>query len=60
MPGIDICSSGNARPMPSASMSGMPRHAATTNGIVELMPPAWLHATWVSGDWRSVTPEFLC
>ena len=32
--------SGNARPIPSASTSGMPSCAATTNGVVELSPPA--------------------
>ena len=36
---VSICSSGKARPMPSASTTGRPVSAPTTSGMVELMPP---------------------
>src|SRR5579871_4835522 len=48
MLGTSICSSGKARPMPSASISGRPVRAATTKGIVELMPPASPQTMWVT------------
>ncbi|MDF2664536.1 MAG: hypothetical protein K0R81_386 [Microbacterium sp.] len=47
--GSTICSSGNARPMPSASSSGSPRAAAAAIGIVEFTPPASAQAMWVTG-----------
>ena len=37
---VTICSSGKARPMPSASTSGRPRRAAAAMGSMELRPPA--------------------
>ena len=40
MVGVTIWISGKARPIPSASTSGIPRRAATVNGVVELSPPA--------------------
>ncbi len=36
---VSIWSSGKARPMPSASTTGLPVWAATTRGMVELIPP---------------------
>ena len=39
MNGEYICSSGNARPIPSASSTGSPRSAPTTSGSNELTPP---------------------
>src|SRR5262245_50665458 len=36
---VSIWSSGNARPMPSASTTGSPSLAPTTRGMVELRPP---------------------
>ena len=45
--GSIICSSGNARPIASPSMSGSPARAAAAIGIIELIPPASMHATWV-------------
>ena len=40
MVNVTICSSGKARPIPSASTSGMPRRAAAAIGNIELTPPA--------------------
>ncbi len=37
---VAICSSGKARPMPSASTMGMPRRAAQAMGSMEFTPPA--------------------
>ena len=37
---VTICSSGNARPMPSTSTSGRPSRAAAAMGSIEFTPPA--------------------
>ena len=37
---VDICNSGKARPIPSASAIGKSILAAATIGIIELIPPA--------------------
>ena len=50
--------SGKARPIPSASTSGMPSCAATTNGVVELRPPASIEVVCV-GSAPHVVPERL-
>ena len=47
--GVTIWISGNARPIPSASTSGMPIVAATLNGVVELRPPASIETVCVIG-----------
>jgi hypothetical protein len=45
--GSTICSSGNARPIPSPSTSGSPSCAAAITGTVEFTPPASMQARCV-------------
>ena len=45
--GVTIWISGNARPMPSASTSGIFICAATLNGVVEFKPPASIETVCV-------------
>ena len=40
MVNVTICSSGNARPIPSTSTMGIPSRAAAAIGSRELTPPA--------------------
>lgn len=39
MPKLTICTSGKARAMPSASITGRPSRPAATSGMVEFRPP---------------------
>ena len=48
MVNVTICSSGNARPMPSTSTMGMPRRAAAAMGSMEFTPPASMGMTAVT------------